>query len=224
MKKYSYFLLFTFLFTIGCVDKKVELPQIALEGIPQIHNHSSIWVFYEVKNQDTIAVLNKNNKILNTHWIFNIDKRLTMKAVVPVLEKMQKIKNKDSMHKKEGMLNYFSYSDVKSKQISVLSFNPTIFVFTEEEQEKRIENIFASKIIRVDIQNKVLYLNGKKVSDQALLSQKITAMRVKDSLSTLKVMLKYSANTSYQDYLKTKVFLNSTQIQTDVTEYIYSLK
>ncbi len=224
MQKNFYHISIIFLlFLSSCTDKNVQLPKIELEGIPQIHNHSSIWIFYEIKNQDTIAVLNKNNKIINTNLIFNIDKRLTMEKISPVLTKIQLQVNKPSMHKKEGFLNYFSYADVLSNHISVLKFNPTAFIFTNEEYQNLLISSPNIETVELEIKNNFLILDKEEINvDQ--LSQKIKKLQLNDTLNSLKIFLKYNENITYQSYLKTKVFLNKVEIQIDSTEYIYSLK
>jgi len=224
MQKYTYlFPLLFILFFNSCTDKKVQLPKIELEGTPQIHNHSSIWVFHEIKNQDTIAVLNKNNKIMNTNWIFNIDKRLTMGKVSPILTELQLNKNKPSMHKKEGSFSYFSYADISSNRISVLNFNPTAFIFTNEEYQNLLISSPNIKIVELEIKNNFLILDKEEINADQL-SQKIKKSQLNDTLNSLKIFLKYNENITYQSYLKTKVFLNKVEIQIDSTEYIYSLK
>ena len=224
MKKFYYiFLLIFIFFTSSCTNKEVQLPKIEIDGIPEIHNHSSIWIFYEKKGNEVSGVLNKNNKILNTHWIFNIDKRLPIKEVVPFLIEMQKNKNKDSMHKKEGMLNYFSYANIKSNQIALLNFTPTNYINNIDEYKNLFDSLSSTKIIELDIQNEYLLLNDKSVELNQL-QIKIEQLKLIDSVSNYKLVLKYDENTPYQNYLETKVFLSKIEIQIDSTEYIYSLK
>jgi|GEM_PF-1367517 len=224
MKKFYYiFLLIFIFFTSSCTNKEVQLPKIEIDGIPEIHNHSSIWIFYEKKGNEVSGVLNKNNKILNTHWIFNIDKRLPIKEVVPFLIEMQKNKNKDSMHKKEGMLNYFSYANIKSNQIALLNFTPTNYINNIDEYKNLFDSLSSTKIIELDIQNEYLLINDKSVELNQL-QIKIEQLKLIDSVSNYKLVLKYDENTPYQNYLETKVFLSKIEIQIDSTEYIYSLK
>lgn len=224
MQKNFYLLTIIFLlFISSCSDKKVQLPKIELEGIPQIHNHSSIWVFYEIKNQDTIAILNKNNKIMNTNWIFNIDKRLTMSKVSPILIDLQLNKNKPSMHKKEGTFSYFSYADLSSNRISVLNFIPTAFIFTSEEYQNLLISSPNIKTVELEIKKDFLILDKEEINTDQL-AQKISRLKQNDTINSLKIFLKYNENITYQSYLKAKVFLNKVEIQIDSTEYIYSLK
>lgn len=78
-KKYFLIIAFFSIIFMSCSKKSVQLPLIDSDGISDIYNHSSIWLFFEENENDTLAVLNKNNKVINTQWIFNIDRRLTMK-------------------------------------------------------------------------------------------------------------------------------------------------
>lgn len=224
MQKYLSLSVFILLiFFTSCTEKKIQLPKIESEGISDIYNHSSIWIFFEIKNGDTIAILNKNNKILNTHWIYNIDKRLPMKKVTPFLQEMQKNKNKDSMHKKGGMLNYFSYADILNDKISLINLHPTNYVYTEKAYQELFTKEGDNKIIELNVQNDQLFLDEGKI-ELVKLSDSLNNIHLKDSLNKVKLIVKYNGNLSYQNYLKTKVILNNTKIKIDSTEYIYSLK
>jgi hypothetical protein len=220
---YSYIYALFFLFTLSCSNKEVLLPKIELEGIPEIHNHSSIWIFFEVKDNDTIALLNKNNKILNTHWIFNIDKRLPMVKIIPFLESMQENKNKDSMHKKGDMFNYFSYANTKDKSISLVIFNPTTYVYNKNGYKNDFSEDTSEKIIEVDLQNEVLFINNSKIENDQII-EKLEQIRSKDSLTHLKIIFKYTGNTTFQYYLSSKSYLLKTGLDLDMKEYVYSLK
>lgn len=202
---------------LNCSNKKVLLPIIRENGIEEVYNHSSIWIFFEAKNQDTIAVLNENNRIINTHWIYNIDKRLPMKVVFPLLQKMQKTKNKDSMHKKEGMLNYFSYTDYSSKGIALILFSPTIYIQTLSEY-KKMKN--KNQIIELEIQTENILLNSHRIEKKQLVPE-ISKIISTDTLFKPKLLLKYSENLSYQNYLETKAFLSNIEIEVDTIEIVF---
>ena len=102
---------------LGCTKKEIKLPAVAEKGLQELHNHSQIWFFFKVKNNDTVAVVNKKNTIVTTHWVYNIDKRLPLKKITHKLIKLKE-KHANSMHSKEGMHNYFSYADTLSKKLS----------------------------------------------------------------------------------------------------------
>ena len=211
------------LFFAGCQKKEVQLPLIDIPGISEIQNHSSIWVFMETKNGESFADLNKANKILNTHWIYNIDRSLPMKEIVPVLIAMQENKNKDSMHKKEGMKSYFSYADTKSSSISLLLFPQTNFMTdtTTSNVMKEFRKNTCTAII--ELNGDEMRLNGDRKSLTTLVSTLEEEQQCTDE-EKLKVMLIFDENTSYQNYLELKVYLNSNDIHCEPAEYFHTVK
>jgi len=221
MKKmigFAYFLIFLSVFS--CTNKEVQLPVISRVGISGIQNHSSIWIFFEIKDQDTIAVLNKNNKLLNTHWIFNVDRRLTMQKVIPFLIEMQKSKNKESMHKKEGLLNYFSYANSKDQSISLIIFNNTTYIYSKTRSLKILDTDLSERIIEIDIKNDELFIDNSRIDKEEVL-KKIEEIHSSDTLNKFKIVLKYSQNTTFQNYLSVKSYLLESSLTLDSNEYVY---
>ena len=211
------------LFIAGCEKKEVQLPLIDIPGISEIQNHSSIWVFMATENGELVADLNKNNKIMNTHWIYNIDRRLAMKEVVPVLIAMQENKNKDSMHKKEGMKSYFSYADTKSNSISLLLFPETSFNsestladITDEIRERPC-------VATIELVDNEIKINGVRQSLDGLK----TALKKHEPCTAeeeLKILLIFNGQTSYQSYLELKVNLDAHDIDSESVEYFDTVK
>lgn len=112
---------------VSCAKKEVKIPTLAVPGIQELQNHSQVWMFFEVKDGDTIAELNQKNTISTTHWIYNIDKRLTLKLVVPELVSLQ-YKHANSVHSEKGTYNYLSYSDTISEKLSLYKMDEVLFV------------------------------------------------------------------------------------------------
>jgi len=214
-----FLVLFTFLI-LSCSKKNIQLPIINTDGLSDIYNHSSIWIFYKKEAKDTLAVLNKNNKIINTNWILNIDKRLTMKYVTPILIELQKAKDKPSMHKKEGSNMYFSYANTKSNKLSLLEFTPINFQFLKE---LRLDSTSGTQVIKVYLKKNKILVN-KTSSNLNHLKSILKNYKNQDSLHSTKIYLGYDENISYQKYLQSKMILSKTNIAIDSTEYIYSLK
>ncbi len=214
-----FFGIFSILF-FSCSKKDVQLPLIEADGLSNIYNHSSIWLFYKKDGKDTLAVLNKNNKIINTHWILHIDKRLTMKYVTPILIELQKAKIKPSMHKKEGSNLYYSYANTKSNQISLIEFKPTNFQLSQKQQT---DSLGDGQMIKVILKNNKILVNGNS-SYMDQLKSMLKNYKEKDSLHSPRISFRYDENISYQKYLQTKMILSETKIAIDSIEYIYSLK
>lgn len=215
-----------------CSDKEVLLPVIAEGGIPETQNHSSIWIFYDPSGQDSKAVLNKNNKLINTNWIFNIDRRLTMKDVIPLLQAMQSDRNKDSMHKKEGMINFFSYADSKNERISLLKFPQINFVPMDDiggsvplpdSESNTSEMDSTTCLVTVRIYDDHLRVDGKSYDPEEI-SEIQSVPGACEGGKTELFRLMYDEEISFQSYLQTKVFLAAAQAEVDTTELVETLK
>ncbi len=223
MRFRSLFLFCLLLTLASCAKKEVMLPVIAADGIGQTENHSSIWIFFEVSGQDTLAVLNKANKMLNTHWIFNIDRRLSMKEVIPVLQTMQQDRNKDSMHKKEGMKNYFSFADSKNQRISLVDFPPIDFVRSDEFDHRGAMTSDSTCVIGL-----TLLGENCRIGDRDYVIEDVD--RIAEALKGCpdgkqgSFRLIYSENLGFQEYLAARAHLASASLPLDSTEIVQSSK
>jgi len=222
LKLITYFII-SISILVGCNKKNVQLPLIETDGIKEIQNHSSIWIFYELNDKGSSAGLNKNNKLLNTHWIYNIDRRLTMDKIAPILEEMQENRNQKSMHKEEGMLNYFSYANIMSENISLFKFDSTSFIVQEKNIEIFSNEIKGKPIIQLEITNDTHFIDHKRI-DPDQLEYKLNKIISLDTLLTSIIILKYPGNLTYQNYLSVKALLYKLRLEVDKNEYIYTTK
>ncbi|WKK66757.1 hypothetical protein [Lutimonas zeaxanthinifaciens] len=226
-KKIVIFLLLLAGFT-ACKKQEIQLPLINSPGLSEIQNHSSIWIFRDSTNAGIVPRLNKNNKIINTHWIYNIDKRLPMKDVLPLLIKMQENKNKPSMHKKGDMESYFSYADLSGKKISLLPFSQTNFSIVDMENLSDELSSAEKDIVILKLRGKSLEINNQilardsigEILNRIQRSSKAGKTEYKEPV----FILQYSGETCYQDYLSLKALLNENEINTSSTEYLLTVK
>lgn len=202
----------------ACSKKEVKLPLIDVDTTTEIQNHSSIWVFYGTENGEDQAELNKNNKITTTHWIFNIDRRLNMEALIPVLEQMQEERNRDSMHKKEGMLNYFSYANTLSSNISLCLFKQTWYQRTTPDLDAIKDEEKGYCVFKLTIDDEDWFLDRQRVSADNLLE--LSEIKDCDSLKPLMLVLHYDGTLKYENYLKAKAVLEYHDIATYENEYV----
>jgi len=206
----------------SCNKKEIQLPKIGEKGIANIQNNSSIWMFFNVIENDTVAVLNKNNKISNTHLIFNIDKRLPLRVIMPKLYDIQEKLKKDSPHKSEGMRNYFNYADTLSKTYALFDFTNTNYIFTQEAYEKSISEIYEEKNrnpILINIDKNSITIDQEKSDD---LYRKLKTKTANDSIKNRTIFLSFNKNLTYKKYLNTKTKLFNKGYKIENTEYIYS--
>ena len=192
---------------ISCQQKSVELPTLGVKGIQDtIYNNSKIWIFYKLEGNDTIAELNKNNSVANTHWVFNIDKRLSLKKVIPNVQVLQAKKEKPSMHDNgELMHNYYSYVDTLSNKLSLILFDSIQYV-----TEKSINR---DSILKQD-QFKHLFIDSKTdnvfINDQLIEKDKIEDIisRQLDS-GYIKINLSFDKGIQFQHYIFIKALLQN---------------
>ena len=196
--------LLIFIFILSCAKKEVKLPVLAEKGIQELHNHSQVWFFFEIENKDAVAIVNRKNTISTTHWIFNIDKRLPLKAIIPSIIKLQ-YKHANSMHSEKGMHDYFSYSDTVSKKLSFIEFDGVIFKTDNRLSKNFIEENSSDYINYYNI-NLVFYQNNIWINDVKIdksnFKSALLAILANSSEGKQPMMhLNFSQNLLYQDYL-----------------------
>jgi len=202
MRKFT-IILFTFLM-IGCAKKELKIPTLAEKGIQELHNHSQVWLFFEVKNTDTMAVINKKNTISTTHWIYNIDKRLPLKAIIPSIIKLQD-KHANSIHSEKGMFDYFSYSDTISKRLSFLKFDgvtfKTIGMLPKNFLEENTSNNPNYNNIQLVFHKNSVLMNTIETDESNFKNELTALLKLTDEGKQPMLHLKFNGNLIYQEYL-----------------------
>ncbi|HCQ13075.1 hypothetical protein [Flavobacterium sp.] len=204
MKKILVTLLAFALFS--CNEKEVLLPEVDTTIVEKVENLSPIYIFLEVKGKDTVAALNRKNAISSTNFIFNIDKRLPLKLVLPEVIKAV-AKKEASAHKDSTSQNYYSYSDIKKKQLAFLPFTKMNYKL---EKPKSGGTIYFSK-------NQIVVDNIPFEKEK--FEKYIQNLSVED---LYKCNFCFDKNDSYESYIKNLVFIKSLDIKrTHTEEYIY---
>jgi hypothetical protein len=197
MKK-QIFVLIVLSLLVSCKKRAVQLPNIPLDGIEDIQNHSSIWFF----NKDGKLDLNEKNRISSTHWFFNIDKTLSLKAVLPEVIRLRKKHSEKSPHNTEIMDNYFSYANSIKKKLTFYQFDSITYKFIKKNEVKvnneKVDTIFLS-FSNAKFDFKTLNHSESKI-----------------------IQAYFDASISFQTYLETKALLEKAvdKKQISLTEYI----
>lgn len=193
---------------ISCEGKKeIELPKADKTIVADVQEHSPIYIFFKVNGKDTIADVNRKNSISSTNWIFNIDKRLPLRLVVPELMKLQ-AKKEGSMHKNEASENYFSYANDVKKTMAFLPFTKVKYVLGKPKSGVEIyftkdNKVFVNKTVveKSDLEN---YLENLK------------------SAKPLKYNFCFDDEASYDIFIKNAVFINMLEVKMIISElYIF---
>lgn len=203
---------------IGCTRKTVQIPVLNVSGIQDtIYDNSQIWIFLEVKDNDTIAALNRKNSIASTNWIYNIDKNLPMRMVVPHLKKLIEKREQPAMHPKdEDDYNYFSYVDSKSNLLSMVKFD--VIYFEENIDKNQFINDSLKKHLVIEYKKDKLTVNDSLIPLYALNNYLDKASVTKK----INVHLNFDNNLNYNTYLQLKARLQNTKtIELDTIEYVH---
>jgi len=202
MKKLYILLISIALFS--CAKKEIKIPTLATNGIQEIYDHSQVWMFFEVENNDTIAKLNRKNTISSTHWIYNIDKRLTLKTFIPSIIKLQD-KHANGIHSKEGMHNYFSYSDTISKKLSFVEFDTVVYktdsILSKQFIKDNSKDYLNYNNINITINPLNTWINDAKMENGEFESTLLEFIEFSSEGKQTMLHLNFNENLTYQDYL-----------------------
>jgi hypothetical protein len=211
MKYLSLIVVFLFL---SCGNKEdILLPKSDKTIVADVQDHSPIYIFYRTNGKDTLAEVNRKNSIITTNWIFNIDKRLPLRVVIPEVMKLQDKKRKEKAHKNEKAENYYSYADSIGKNMAFIPFTNVYYKLTKP---------FSGH-------NSIcFYKNHIKVNNDIVareeLQKYLNKMFVENPVSFI---LCFDKNGSYGSYIQNKIFVkglvfNNKIIEIDINqEYVY---
>lgn len=211
-------ILIVLLLLTSCRKKEILLPQLGEKGITEIYNNSKIWIFFDVVEGDTIGVFNKKNKIADTNLIFNIDKRLPLKEVIPRIMKVKYDALNAPVHKTIGKGFYLSFADTVSNTFALYEFTRTRYIFTPEENRNLLDTIKKNVGI-IDVRKNEILLNNKKIKN---LNTSVQGIFKNDSLHKNTLLLKFKNDISYSKYLKLRVQLHNNGYAIEDIEYIYN--
>lgn len=196
----------------SCTKQSVNLPLSKIKGIQDtIYNNSKIWLFFNENNGDTIVQLNKNNKITNTHYIFNIDKRLKLKHIKDYINKIQTKKEKPNIHSNgKYMHNYLSYVNTTNKKLSMIKFDSVKF--------RPINEINHHPTLRFTKNNET-FLNDTLLQKGDFFK----VMKSYGKTNPQKINLVFDKNSTYSQYVNDKAaiqLLQKDSIHFNVLEYL----
>ena len=186
-------LIFAVLF-FSCGNKEeVLLPKASVSIVKDVQDLSPIYIFFKVKGKDTIAEVNRKNSIISTNWIFNIDKRLPLRLVIPKVMKLQEKKRAEKAHKNEKAENYYSYADSVGKNLAFLPFTKVYYTMTKPLAGDM--NVYFRK------GSDTVFVNDIKLKKNEVLDYMFSISYIIQP----KVFLIFDRNMSYEEYIQNKV-------------------
>ncbi|MFV8326140.1 hypothetical protein [Flavobacterium sp. ZS1P14] len=195
----KYFSLGIFFMLLSCGNKEaVLLPKANVTIVKNVEDHSPIYIFFRTNGKDTLAEVNRKNEIISTNWIFNVDKRLPLRLVIPEVMKLQQKKREEKAHKNEKAQNYYSYADTIGKS---LAFIPFTNVFYKLEKPKSGVVVFFTK-------NNVVLVDSIVVKKEELLVSLNKAANDKP----YKYVFCFDKDLSFESYIQDEIFIKSLKL------------
>ena len=190
----KYFALLIAILLFSCATKEdVLLPKSNTSIVKDVQDLSPIYIFFKTEGKDTIADVNRKNSIISTNWIFNIDKRLPLRLVIPEVMKLQEKKRAEKAHKNEKAENYYSYADSVGKNLAFLPFTKVYYAMEKPTNGDLVITFKKGS-------NIVLVNNEETKKEETLEHIGRIAFFVKP-----KVYLLFDKNMSYQEYIENKI-------------------
>ncbi|GGA71215.1 hypothetical protein GCM10008015_09910 [Flavobacterium palustre] len=192
----KYISLILVLLLISCGNKEdILLPKANTTIINNVADHSPIYIFFRIKDKDTLAEVNRKNSIITTNWIFNIDKRLPLKLVIPEVMKLQDKKRKEKAHKNEKAENYYSYADSIGKNMAFIPFTKVYYIVGKPKKDDFV--IYFKK------NTDLVSLNGKYVKKSDLLQEFFSIQFILKP----RIVIQFDKNMSYEEYIQNKILV-----------------
>ena len=228
MKRIYLFLLLTILFE-SCTNKSVQLPETNNDDITEIKDVSAAYLFYDETKKDSIE-FNRKNLIGTTNWLVNVDKRLTLKQIMPSIIYLQNKRQKAGMHKNEAAKNYFTCSNPEIQNLAFIEFTDVVY-------QNVAPSTYFSKNNVVFLEERILIRFNSSTEtvissfpDDLFTKSSDTKILINDiqfitNNSQTKIILIFNQNLSFQDYISYKSLLLKLDLENviiDNNEFIYN--
>ncbi len=217
MKHLFYALIFLCILSCGS-DKIVQLPEIEKATITEIHDVSPIYIFYD-KETDSVE-FNRKNMIGTTNWLVNIDKRLTLKQILPHLQYLQEKRHGDGMHKNKNAKNYFTCHDTSTNNLGFLEFTDVYYNMGVSEKPNEEIEINVNSLEKISLKK----TSDAIVSIESSLDNLINDLNALSSKRPIETTLFMKGELTFQDYITLKDYImgiKQEQISINSHEFIY---
>ena len=204
---------------LSCGNKKViQLPKISHSEITELHDVSTAYLFYDETQKDSIE-LNRKNLISTTNWLVNVDKRLTLKQVMPHLIFLQE-KKQNASHKNENAKNYFMCNDTSIKNLGFLEFTDINFYTKSNNLFSEEDNLCW---ITFESLNRVTTSSSFDFNfafDKDTIENTLTMLR-EECKNSSEILLVFNSQMNFQDYISVKSQLKSYESIISNDEFFY---
>lgn len=198
-------------------EKVVQLPEISHSKITEINDVSAAYLFYDETQKDSVE-LNRKNLISTTNWLVNVDKRLTLKQVIPHIKFLQD-KKKNAGHKNENAKNYFTCNDTSRGNLGFVEFTDVdyhqepageYFSKTSSILKNIRFSIITYSLENIEIMGFTDYLISEKTNQSDLISQ---LKKLINPDMKVEIVLNLNEILNFQDYISLKSSISKLDLQ-----------
>jgi hypothetical protein len=191
----------------SCTKKVVQLPETTNQDITEVLDISPIYMFYD-EETDSVE-FNRKNMISTTNWLVNIDKRLTLKQILPHLQYLQDKRQGDGMHKNENARNYFTCNNTELKNLSFIEFTDLVFKiknYNDIMLSNDLEDAaFSSEILERFTNN----IDSQQVKFKRVIIESIDRIHLSGTIYSSSEFIKSNLNYSLKNYSALFFYINS---------------
>jgi hypothetical protein len=212
MKHLFYSLLLVLICSCG-KEKIVQLPEISHSKISTINDVSAAYLFYDESMPDNIE-LNRKNLISTTNWLVNVDKRLTLKKVIPEIIFLQEKKQNADMHKNENAKNYFTCNDTSIKNLGFIEFTDVVYHLENSNSFLNNKKGIVNQLINIRVHtldSTFVSFISKDTSFTHTSNQKELLKHLETNLNSQGnaiIVSEFEESLSFQDYITYKSLLS----------------
>ena len=208
--RHLFFTIITICLFTSCNKRVVQLPETTNKDITEVVDVSPIYMFYD-EETDSVE-FNRRNMISSTNWLVNIDKRLTLKQILPHLQYLQEKRQGD---KKHSFHNYFTCNNTDLKNLSFIDFTDVVYhEETSESYFSKISDIPKNETLTIHINSSgeisTMIIKNDKPSSYTVEKESFLDLikdLTKENTESVKILINYDSNLSFQDYIDFKTIL-----------------
>ncbi|WP_147677956.1 hypothetical protein [Algibacter pacificus] len=222
------FIFFIAISIFSCGHEKIlQLPEINHSEITEIDDISAAYLFYDAE-KDSIE-LNRKNLISTTNWLVNVDKRLTLKLVIPQIKFLQN-KKKNASHIKEGAKNYYTCNDTSRKNLGFIEFTETIYqdgpsgIYLSKQDNSKLAYNTVSVRFNKNEAISIIRIDSSMATTQTNKAHLLSDLKKHDITKNM-IYLNFDENLSFQEYISYKSLLENADLKESKisnTEFIFN--
>ena len=216
--KFLYIIIITAFF-MSCNHKEVMVPVNDNPGLHEVWNNSPVYILQKIEGKDTIADLKLGQIISTTKWLVAVDRHLTLKQLLPALNKVYKRRRKVSLHSDGKGELYFAYVDSIQKKVSFVNATKLFLMpdfYTSEKYFKQYKKADpGTEKWHLYFYRDNIVLNDSiklgSISKQQLLDSVVSYMKQKDTM-TKQLYLNFDKRNKFDRFLDYYTFFKQKSL------------